>query len=132
MTFLLNKRLIIYGTYSPIDIDEVAKKANEAKNDKTKKKLLKRVEKLKCWQPMQQELLDLFPDAPYPNIIKQNFSKFVKYSHRILAFMESLPECTRGIRLFSIFPTKQDYIDTHVFLNEFGNARNAATDFISK
>ena len=58
----------------------------------------------------------MFPLAPYENIVKNNFSEFVRYSYRILTFIEHLPECTKNARVFSLFPTKQDYVDSHVLL----------------
>ena len=106
----------IYGTYSPVNIDQLQIEADKIENTKTKAQKLKRIERLKQWKPFQEELLDLFPKAPYPDVVKYNFSEFVKYSHRILAFMESLPSDKRGTRKFSIFPTKQDFVDSHILL----------------
>ena len=68
------------------------------------------------WKDASMELRNMFPLAPYPNVIKNNFSQFVRYSHRILSFIEHLPKNTKGARSFSLFPTKQDYVDTHIFL----------------
>ena len=82
------------------------------------------------WKDASMELSNMFPLAPYSNVIKNNFNEFVKYSHRILSFIEHLPQNTKGARSFSLFPTKQDYVDTHIFLTNSTPSKNVYNKLI--
>lgn len=64
-----------------------------------------------------QKFKDFIGFMPYESNIKSNFNHFLILSYKILQYIESLPERTKGAKLYSILPTKSSFVNGHITID---------------